>query len=162
MLQSPKLIYRHRKACLSKQPQRRAAGDSRLARGRSWVWAMAPPGTLHAIFVSILPSLPLGEIIYFAPSPPHPRGEVRVNKNDDDNNHNNKIVIMIMIMKIIMASCKTQHIHSVECSRHCCGILQAASRQKLTTWKQNNGTKLWEGSFIFSCNLVSWCLPLLG
>ena len=34
--------YRHGKACLSKQPPWRAAGDPRLARGRSRVWAPGP------------------------------------------------------------------------------------------------------------------------
>ena len=43
--QSPYPIYRHGKACLSKQPPWRAAGDPRLARGRS-----------HALFSSTLPS----------------------------------------------------------------------------------------------------------
>ena len=38
--QSSKPIYRHGKACLSKQLPGHAAGDSRLARGRSWV---SPP-----------------------------------------------------------------------------------------------------------------------
>ena len=35
--QSPYPIYRHGKACLSKQSPWRAAGNPRLARGRSWV-----------------------------------------------------------------------------------------------------------------------------
>ena len=38
--QSPNPIYRHGKACLSKQPPWRAAGDPRLARG----WSSPGPG----------------------------------------------------------------------------------------------------------------------
>ena len=55
--QSPYPIYRHRKACLSKQPPWRAAGDPGLACGRSWVRTLAPAGTLHMLFSpSSLPS----------------------------------------------------------------------------------------------------------
>ena len=54
--QSSYPIYRHGKACLSKQPPWRAAGDSRLARGRSRVQAPGPAGTLRALFSP--PSLP--------------------------------------------------------------------------------------------------------
>ena len=46
--QSPYPIYRHGKACLSKQPPWRAAGDPRLARSRSRVRAPGPAQTLHA------------------------------------------------------------------------------------------------------------------
>ena len=52
--QSPYPIYRRGKACLSKQPPWRAAGDPRLARGRSRV--RAPAGALRALFSP--PSLP--------------------------------------------------------------------------------------------------------
>ena len=42
--------YRHGKACLSEQPPWRAAGDPRLARGRSRVRAPGPAGALRALF----------------------------------------------------------------------------------------------------------------
>ena len=61
--------YRHGKACLSKQPPWCAAGDPRLARGRSRV---RPPGQAGAFF-STLPSFLLPEIVFFAPSPPTPQ-----------------------------------------------------------------------------------------
>ena len=54
--QSTYPIYRHGKACLSKQPPWRAAGDPRLARGRSRVRAPGPAGTLRVLFFSTLPS----------------------------------------------------------------------------------------------------------
>ena len=61
-------IYRHRKACLSKQP--RAAGDPCLARGRSRVRARR---ARCPCFFSP-PSLPpLGDSFFFAPSPPTPQ-----------------------------------------------------------------------------------------
>ena len=65
--------YRHGKACLSKQPPWRAAGDPRLARGRSRVRAPGPAGALRALFFSTLPSFLLPEIVFFAPSPPTPQ-----------------------------------------------------------------------------------------
>ena len=71
--QSPYPIYRHGKACLSKQPPWRAAGDPRLARGRSRVWAPGPVGALRVLFFSTLPSFILREIGFFAPSPPNPQ-----------------------------------------------------------------------------------------
>ena len=67
--QSPYPIYRHGKACLSKQPPWRAAGDPRLARGRSRVRAPGPAGALRALFFSTLPSFLLREIVFFVPSP---------------------------------------------------------------------------------------------
>ena len=69
--QSPYPTYRHGKACLSKQPPWRAAGDPRLTRGRSRVRAPGPAGALRAFFFSTLPSFLLREIVFFAPSPPN-------------------------------------------------------------------------------------------
>ena len=69
--QSPYPTYRHGKACLSEQPPWRAAGDPRLARGRSRVRAPGPAGALRALFFSTLPSFLLREIVFFAPSPPN-------------------------------------------------------------------------------------------
>ena len=69
--QSPYPTYRHGKACLSKQPPWRAAGDPRLARGRSRVRAPGPAGALRTLFFSTLPSFLLREIVFFAPSPPN-------------------------------------------------------------------------------------------
>ena len=69
--QSPYPTYRHGKACLSKQPPWRAAGDPRLARGRSRVRAPGPAGALCALFCSTLPSFLLRGRVFFAPSPPN-------------------------------------------------------------------------------------------
>ena len=69
--QSPYPTYRHGKACLSKQPPWRAAGDPRLARGRSRVRAPGPAGAPRVLFFSTLPSFLLREIVFFAPSPPN-------------------------------------------------------------------------------------------
>ena len=62
--QSTYPIYRHGKACLSKQPPWRAAGDSRLARGRSRVRAPGPPGVCGRFFLHppFLP--PLGDFFF--------------------------------------------------------------------------------------------------
>ena len=65
--------FRHGKACLSKQPPWRAAGDPRLARGRSRVRAPGPAGALRALFFSTLPAFLLPEIVFCAPSPPTPQ-----------------------------------------------------------------------------------------
>ena len=54
--QSTYPIYRYGKACLSKQPPWRAAGNPCLARSRSRVRAPGPAGALHALFSP--PSLP--------------------------------------------------------------------------------------------------------
>ena len=70
--QSPYPIYRHGKACLSKQPPWRAAGDPRLARGRSRVRAPGPAGALRALFFSTLPSFLLREIVFFRTFPTKP------------------------------------------------------------------------------------------
>ena len=56
--QSPYPIYRHGKACLSKQPPWRAAPDLRLARGRSRIRAPGPVGALRALFFLHPPFLP--------------------------------------------------------------------------------------------------------
>ena len=64
--------YRHGKACLSKQPPWRAAGDPRLARGRSRVRAPGPAGALRALFFSTLPSFLLPEIVFFRTFPTNP------------------------------------------------------------------------------------------
>ena len=55
--QSPYSIYRHGKACLSKQPPWRTAVDPHRARSRSRVRALAPAGALHTLF-SHLPHRP--------------------------------------------------------------------------------------------------------
>ena len=70
--QSPYPIYRHGKACLSKQPPWRAAGDPRLARGRSRVRALGQAGTLRALFFSTLPSFLPREIVFFRTFPTKP------------------------------------------------------------------------------------------
>ena len=64
--------YRHGKACLSKQPPWRAAGDPRLARGRSRVRAPGPAGALRTLFFSTLPSFLLPEISFFRTFPTNP------------------------------------------------------------------------------------------
>ena len=64
--------YRHGEACLSKQPPWRAAGDPRLARGRSQVRAPGPAGALRALFFSPLPSFLLLEIVFFRTFPTNP------------------------------------------------------------------------------------------
>ena len=69
--QLPYPTYRHGKASLSEQPPWRAAGDPRLARGRSRVRAPGPVGALRVLFFFILP--PSGDSFFFAPSPPNPR-----------------------------------------------------------------------------------------
>ena len=63
--QSTYLIYRHGKVWLSKQPPWRPAGDSRLARGRSRVWAPGP-ATVHAHAFFLHPPLlpPLGDSFF--------------------------------------------------------------------------------------------------
>ena len=71
--QSPYPIYRHGKACLSKQPPWRAAPDPRLARGRSWVRAPDPAGALRALFSP--PSLPSS---FFSHLPHQTHESVRV------------------------------------------------------------------------------------
>ena len=67
--QSPYPTHRHGKACLSKQPPWRAAGDPRLARGRSRVRAPGPADALRALFFSTLPSFLLREIVFFSHLP---------------------------------------------------------------------------------------------
>ena len=71
--QSPYPIYRHRKACLSKQPPWRATGDPRLAHGRSWVRAPGPAGALRALFFLHPPFLPpSGDSFFFCTFPTKP------------------------------------------------------------------------------------------
>ena len=66
--QSPYPIYRHRKACLSKQQPWRAAGDPRLACSRSRVRALAPRGrTAHFFSPPSLP--PSGDFHTFPTNP---------------------------------------------------------------------------------------------
>ena len=69
-------IYRHRKACLSKQSPWHAAGDPHLACSRSQVRAPAPTGALCMFFFSTLPSFLLRES--FLHLPHQPRKSVRV------------------------------------------------------------------------------------
>ena len=81
--QSTYPIYRHGKACLSKQPTWRAVGDPRLARGRSQVRAPGSPGAMRAFFhPSFLPHL--GDFFLFSHLPQQPRKSVRVNVEQDD------------------------------------------------------------------------------
>ena len=71
--QSTYPICRHGKACLSKQPPWRAAGDPRLAHGRSPVRAPGPAGTLRALFFSTLPPfLPPSGDSFFRTFPTNP------------------------------------------------------------------------------------------
>ena len=51
VVQSPYPIYRHGKACLSEQPPWRAAGDPRLACGRSRVRAPGPASAARTFFL---------------------------------------------------------------------------------------------------------------
>ena len=62
--QSPYSINRHGKACLSRQPPWRAAGDPRLAGGKYRVRAPGPVGTLRMLFFPTLPSFFLREIVF--------------------------------------------------------------------------------------------------
>ena len=72
LAQSPYPIYRHGKACLSKQPPWLAAGDPRLARSRSRVRAPGPEGTLHALFSLHPPFLPPSGDSFFRTFPTKP------------------------------------------------------------------------------------------
>ena len=81
--QSPYPIYRHGKACLSKQPPWRAAGDPRLARGRYRVWATAPAGALRMLFFSTLPSFLLWEIVFFRTFPTNPAKVLGLRHNEE-------------------------------------------------------------------------------
>ena len=75
--QSPYPIYRHGKACLSKQPPWRAAGDPHLARCRSRVRAPGPAGELRALFFSTLPSFLLqGRVFSHLPHQTHEKVRV--------------------------------------------------------------------------------------
>ena len=78
--QSTYPIYRHGKACLSKQPPWRAAGDPRLARSRSRVRAPGPAGALHTLFFSTLPSFLLREISFFHTFPTNPAKVLGLNQ----------------------------------------------------------------------------------
>ena len=70
VVQSPYPIYRHGKACLSKQPPWRASLDPRLARGRSRVWAPGPAGALRTFFSPL--SLPPSGDSFFRTFPTKP------------------------------------------------------------------------------------------
>ena len=65
--QSPYPIYRHGKACLSKQPSWHAAGDPRLACGWSRVQALARRARCEHFFLHLPFLPPLGDS-FFAPS----------------------------------------------------------------------------------------------
>ena len=69
-MQSTYPTYRHGKACLSKQPPWRAAGDPRLARGRSRVRTLGPAGALRVLFSP--PSLPPSGDSFFRTFPTNP------------------------------------------------------------------------------------------
>ena len=71
--QSTYHIYRHGKACLSKQTPWHAAGVPCQACGRSRVRAPASTCALHALYFSTLPFLPPSGDVFFAPSPPTPQ-----------------------------------------------------------------------------------------
>ena len=77
--QSTYPIYRHGKACLSKQPPWRAAGDPRLAHGRSRVRAPGPAGRAARAFFLHPPFLPPSGDVFFSHLPHQPRKSVRVN-----------------------------------------------------------------------------------
>ena len=74
--QSTYPIYTYGKACLSQRPSWSAAGDPRLARGRSQVRAPVPAGTLRGLFSP--PSLPSFFGRVFLHIPHQPRKSVRV------------------------------------------------------------------------------------
>ena len=78
--QSPNPIYRHGKACLSKQPPWRAAPDPRLARGRSRVRAPGLAGALHALFSP--PSLPPSGDSFFRTFPTKPMEVLGLSRNE--------------------------------------------------------------------------------
>ena len=69
--QSTYPIYRHGKACMSKQPSWHAAGDPRLARGRSQVRAPGPVGALRSHFLHP-PFLPPSGDSFFCTFPTNP------------------------------------------------------------------------------------------
>ena len=64
--------YRHGKDCLSKQPPGRAAGDPRLARGRSRVRAPALRGVLRVLYFLHPPFLPPSGDSFFFTFPTNP------------------------------------------------------------------------------------------
>ena len=70
--QSPYPIYRHGKACLSKQPPWCAAGDPGLVRGRSRVRAPGLAGALRAHFFLHPPFLPPSGDFFFCTFPTKP------------------------------------------------------------------------------------------
>ena len=86
--QSPYPIYGHGKASLSEQPPWRAAGDPRLARGRSWVRAPGLAGALRALFFSTLPSFLLREIVFFRTFPTQPTVRLGLNNTTGWVHHN--------------------------------------------------------------------------
>ena len=78
--QSTYPIYRHGKACLSKQPPWRAAGDPCLARGRSQVRAPCPAAVLHTLFFLHPPFLPPSGDSFFCTFPTNPAKVFRVKR----------------------------------------------------------------------------------
>ena len=78
--QSPYPIYRHGKASLSEQPPWRAAGDPRLARGRSLVSSTGPGGRAARAFFLHPPFLPPSGDSFFRTFPTQPTVRLGLNE----------------------------------------------------------------------------------